>query len=304
MSPGRPGLDEDRKLLRARLGERPGIVVLDERRAPDFAAERGEAASAAVKPGRSAAENANDSSMPSPATIPHGVQSVSHDAVEEDEDDPIGPPAICSPPWLAFALAGPLAGQDAQHEKAMMEAWQKAATPGEGAQEARRARRHLRRQGPLERSIPVEPPEDSVGTSTTAGCSAAATSSRSSTGSSWASLTAASATRATTTSRRSSSRSGWTPPGTGMMFMTSLADKTGKVHLGQRAHLGPADRKAAPGRVQDDRHRQRPSQLRALGQGAQRQDDQADGHPVHAEEVTGALAHARHPEREARKIRI
>jgi hypothetical protein len=65
---------------------------------------------------------------------------------------------------LAIALAAPLGGQDTEKEKAMMEAWQRAATPAEG---------HKRLEpliGTFDAKVrstvdPSRPPEDSVGTS-------------------------------------------------------------------------------------------------------------------------------------------
>ena len=66
---------------------------------------------------------------------------------------------------LAFLCVGALAGQDAQQEKAMMEAWQKAATPGEGHKklDALVGTFDAKVRSWVDQS---RPPEDSVGTST------------------------------------------------------------------------------------------------------------------------------------------
>ena len=50
-------------------------------------------------------------------------------------------------------------------EKAMMEAWQKAMTPGDGQKKLDAHGRHLRDQGPHLDGSPAKPPEDTVGTS-------------------------------------------------------------------------------------------------------------------------------------------
>jgi len=66
---------------------------------------------------------------------------------------------------LAFLSVGALAGQDAKQEKAMMEAWQRAATPGEGHKKLDAL------VGTFDAKVrstvdPSRSPEDSVGTST------------------------------------------------------------------------------------------------------------------------------------------
>ena len=66
---------------------------------------------------------------------------------------------------LAFVLAVPLVAQDAEKDKAMMQAWQKAATPAEGHKklEPLVGTFDVKMRSTID---PSKPPEDSVGTST------------------------------------------------------------------------------------------------------------------------------------------
>src|SRR6185436_2782970 len=90
------------------------------------AAGAGDAASAEAKTtGASATTDRKEIRCAIPETLTHGVESASHEYAEEDRMTRRFARIPAAALVLAFLSVGALAGQDAQQEKAMMEAWQK-----------------------------------------------------------------------------------------------------------------------------------------------------------------------------------
>ena len=146
---------------------------------------------------------------------------------------------------LALALAAPLGAQDAEKEKAMMQAWQKAATPGEGQ----------KRLEPLVGTFdakmrstidPSKPPEDSVGVSTNTWVLGGRYVEQEFDGEFMGEPYRGIGYTGYDNVQKKYVSVWMDTAGTGMMFLTSAADKSGKIISGSARIWDPLSEKPLP----------------------------------------------------------
>jgi len=146
---------------------------------------------------------------------------------------------------LAFLSVGALAGQDAKQEKAMMEAWQRAATPGEGHKKLDAL------VGTFDAKVrstvdPSRSPEDSVGTSTNSWVLGGRYVEQEFDGEFMGEPYRGIGYTGYDNVQKKFVSVWMDTAGTGMMFLTSAADKTGKTISGSARIWDPLTEKPLP----------------------------------------------------------
>jgi hypothetical protein len=146
---------------------------------------------------------------------------------------------------LAFLSVGALAGQDAKQEKAMMEAWQRAATPGEGHKklDALVGTFDVKVRSTVD---PSRPPEDSVGTSTNSWVLGGRYVEQEFDGEFMGEPYRGIGYTGYDNVQKKFVSVWMDTAGTGMMFLTSAADKTGKTISGSARIWDPLTEKPLP----------------------------------------------------------